>query len=216
MASKRPLTRTGVVKTAVTLADRRGIAAVSMRKLAEHLGVEAMSLYHHVASKADLLDGMIDAVFAEIELPGTEPWRQAMAARAVSARAAMLRHPWAIGLMESRATPGPATLRHHDAVIGSLRAGGFTVEGAAHAFSLLDSYIYGFVTQEVGLPFQSPDETVELATSITAGFEAGEYPHLLELTTQYVLQPGYSYANEFAFGLDVILDGLERVRRTSG
>jgi AcrR family transcriptional regulator len=213
VAAKQALTRDRVLAAAVALADREGIGEVSMRKLAQHLGVEAMSLYHHVANKDEILDGMIDRVFAEIDLPGSEPWKRAMAARAESARAALLRHPWAIGLMESRASPGPATLRHHDAVIGNLRAGGFSVQMAAHAFSLLDSYIYGFVMQEVSLPFQSSDEAAEVATSIASAMEPDEYPHLMELTNEYVLQPGYSYANEFAFGLEVVLDGLDRARR---
>jgi AcrR family transcriptional regulator len=180
-----------------------------MRKLGDALGVEAMSLYNHVSNKFDLLDGMIDVVFAEVELPATTAdWRESMRLRAISMRAALTRHRWAIGLMESRKTPGPATLRHHDAVIGALRDGGFSVEMAAHAFSALDSYIYGFALQEASLPFESAEETVELANSILDSIAADEYPHLTELTVEHVLQPGYDYGNEFSFGLDLILDGL--------
>ena len=128
-----------------------------MRKLAQELGVEAMSLYHHVANKDDILDGIVDVVFSEIDLPTNDiDWRAAMRQRAISARQALRRHPWATGLMESRSTPGPATLRHHDAVLGILRNAGFSIELAAHAFSVLDSYVYGFALQESSLPFQTP------------------------------------------------------------
>jgi hypothetical protein len=187
-----------------------------MRKLGVELGIEAMSLYNPVANKSDLLDGMIDSVFGEIELPsGGTDWRTAMRRRAISARQVMSRHPWAIGLMESRTTPGPATLRHHDAVIGTLRGAGFSVELAAHAFSALDSYIYGFALQEASLPFHTAEESARVAQMIRAQFSSGEYPHLTELTVEHVLQPGYDYGNEFAFGLNLILDGLERARHTT-
>ena len=187
----------------------RGIEALTMRKLAQTLGVEAMSLYHHVANKSDILDGMVDLVFAEIELPATETdWITAMRQRAQSLRTALLRHPWAIGIMESRSSPGPATLRHHDAVIGCCRRAGFSVELSAHAFSLLDSYIYGFVLQEINLPFTGADELVEVLDAMMPDGFAEEYPHFAELTTEYVLRPGYSYGDEFDFGLGLILDGL--------
>jgi AcrR family transcriptional regulator len=188
-----------------------------MRKLAYELGVEAMSLYHHVANKNAILDGIVDVVFSEIDLPsGEADWKTAMRQRAISAREALLRHPWATGLMESRRTPGPANIRHHDAVLGVLRNAGFPVELAAHAYSLLDSYIYGFALQEVSLPFDTAEETAELAQTIMAAFPADAYPHLAELTIEHVLQPGYDYANEFEFGLDLILDGLERMALPRG
>jgi AcrR family transcriptional regulator len=195
----------------VSLADADGIESLTMRKLAQALGVEAMSLYHHVANKGDILDGMIDIVFAEIDLPpaGTD-WKTAMRERAHSVRAALSRHPWATSLMESRTAPGPATLRHHDAVIGCLRRAGFSVAMTAHAYSVLDSYIYGFAHQEANLPFDTAEETREVADGIAAQFPAGEYPHLMELTAEHVLLPGYDHGEEFAFGLDLILDGLER------
>ena len=211
-ATRIPLSRERVLSVAVAFADESGIGALSMRKLGEALGVEAMSLYNHVANKDELLDGMVDVVFGEIDLPsgtGTE-WKTAMRRRAVSARQALSRHPWAIGLMESRTSPGPATLRHHDGVIGSLRRAGFSIEMAAHAFSVLDSYIYGFALQEATLPFHTPEETAEVAQMIMANFPRDEYPHLAELTIEHVLKPGYDYGNEFEFGLDLILDGLER------
>ena len=212
-AARAPLSRERVLRAAVAFADMSGIGSLSMRKLGEVLGVEAMSLYNHVANKSELLDGMVDVVFGEIDLPnGDSDWRAAMWQRAISARQVLSRHRWAIGLMESRTTPGPATLRHHDAVIGTLRDGGFSVEVAAHAFSVLDSYIYGFALQEANLPFDTGEETAAMAQAIMAQFPADEYPHLTELTVEHVLQPGYDYGNEYAFGLDLILDGLERAR----
>jgi AcrR family transcriptional regulator len=207
---RAPLNRERVLRAAVALADENGIGSLTMRKLGEVLGIEAMSLYNHVANKDDLLDGMIDIVFGEIVLPGNETdWKTAMRQRAISVREALSRHRWAIGLMESRNSPGPATLKHHDAVIGSLRHAGFSIEMAAHAYSALDSYIYGFALQEPSLPFDTPEETAEVAKSIMAQFSNGEYPHLAELTLEYVLKPGYDYANEFEFGLDLILESLQ-------
>ncbi len=209
--SRTPLSRERVLRAAVAFADESGIATLTMRKLGEALGVEAMSLYNHVASKGDLLDGMIDLVFSEIGLPsGGSDWKTAMRQRAISARQVLSRHRWAIGLMESRSSPGPATLRHHDAVIGSLRQAGFSIALAANAFSVLDSYVYGFALQEASLPFDTGEATAGLAQMIMARFTPGEYPHLSELTVEHVLQPGYDYANEYEFGLDLILDGLDR------
>jgi AcrR family transcriptional regulator len=210
-ARRAPLSRDQVLQAAVALADEGGVGALSMRKLGQVLGVEAMSLYNHVAGKADLLDGMIDVVFSEIGLPpAVGGWKSAMRARALSARAVLGRHRWAIGLMESRKTPGPATLRHHDAVLGCLRGAGFSVELTAHAYSLLDSYIYGFALQEASLPFGTPEETAQVTREIAGQMPADEYPHLAELATAHVLQPGYQYGSEFEIGLDLILDALER------
>jgi AcrR family transcriptional regulator len=209
-----PLSRQRVLRAAVALADRGGVGSLSMRKLAQELGVEAMSLYHHVANKDDILDGIVDVVFSEIDLPsGDADWRAAMRQRAVSARQALRRHPWATALMESRSTPGPANLRHHDAVLGVLRNAGFSVELAAHAYSLLDAYIYGFALQETSLPFSTPEETAEVAQAIMGQFPAEELPHLTEIAVEHVLRPGYDYGDEYAFGLDLILDGLDRARR---
>ena len=210
-APRPPLTRQRVLDAALELADRDGVGSLSMRKLAQELGVEAMSLYHHVAGKDAILDGLIDIVFGEIELPsGQTGWKDAMRRRAVSARAALRRHPWATSLMESRPTPGPANLGHHDAVLGILRNAGFPIELAAHAYSLLDAYIYGFALQETSLPFGTPEETAEVAKAIMAEFAAGTFPHLTEIAVEHVLQPGYDYGNEYQFGLDLILDGLDQ------
>jgi hypothetical protein len=173
-----------------------------------------MSLYNHVTNKDDVLDGMVDVVFTEIELPssGTD-WKTAMRRRAISIREVLSRHRWAIGLMESRTTPGAATLTHHDAVIGTLRDAGFSIELTAHAYSVLDSYIYGFAAQAPSLASDTPPDTAELAQAIMARFRPGEYPHLAELALEHVLQPGYSYADEFEYGLDLILDGLEQAAK---
>ncbi|MFS0698397.1 TetR/AcrR family transcriptional regulator [Cellulomonas sp. 179-A 4D5 NHS] len=207
---RRPaLSRARVIEAAVQVADAGGVTAVTMRRVAEHLGVEAMSLYHHVANKDVILDALVDHVFAEIDLPSAgEEWRSAMHRRASSARAAIRRHSWALGLMESRRNPGHSTLRHHDAVLGCLRGAGFSVAEAAHAISLLDSYVYGFVLQETTLPFQTSAELEDVAAGLQAAMPAGEYPHLTELMVQHALRPGYAYADEFDIGLDLILDGL--------
>jgi AcrR family transcriptional regulator len=214
--TRAPLSRERVIVEAVALADENGIAALTMRRLADRLLVEPMSLYHHVANKDEILDGMVDIVFREIDLPSPDAdWKTAMRSRAASARAALRRHPWAVGRMESRSNPGPATLRHHDAVIGCLRHAGFTVPLAAHAFSAIDSYVYGFAMQELNLPFHTPEETAAMAEAFLDQFSSDQFPHLAELTTQHILQPGYDFGDEFTFGLDLILDGLEREGGTS-
>jgi AcrR family transcriptional regulator len=210
------LARERVLLEAVALADAGGVGSLSMRKLGQRLGVEAMSLYNHVANKDDLLSGMVDLVFAEIGLPEPgDDWKSAMRRRAVAAREALARHRWAIGLMESRSRPGPATLRHHDAVIGCLRNAGFTIAMAAHAYSLLDSYIYGFALQQASLPFETSEETAEVTESVMQGFAADAYPYMVEMAVDHVLRSGYDYADEFVFGLDLILDGLERIRESA-
>ena len=214
---RSPLSRERVLLAAIALADEHGIASLSMRRLGDVLGVEAMSLYNHVANKDELLDGMVDLVFGEIDLPvGGADWKTAMRERAQSARQALGRHPWVIVLMSTRTSPGPATLRHHDAVIGTLRAAGFSVALTAHAFSALDSYIYGFALQEATLPLgDTEEETAEVARMMMAQVPADEYPHLTEFTVEHILQPGYDYGDEFEFGLDLILDGLEKTRQAA-
>jgi len=200
-----------VLRGAIAIADLTGIASLTMRSLARALGVKPMSLYHHVANKEEILNGIVDVVFSEIELPEpADEWRPAMRQRAISARHVLKRHPWATALMNTRTSPGPATLRHHDTVIGTLRRAGFSVEMAAHAFSAIDSYIYGFALQEATLPFDDPDSVAGVAGQILEQFPTDTYPHLAELTIEHVLQPGYDYGGEFEFGLDLILDGLTR------
>jgi AcrR family transcriptional regulator len=210
---RAPLSRPRVLAEAVALADELGIAALTMRKLADRLQVEPMSLYHHVKNKDDILDGMVDLVFDQFTDPTTEgDWRTQMRERAASARAVLRRHPWAINRLESRPTPGPATLRHHDAVLGCLRHAGFSWELTGHAFAAIDSYLYGFAAQELALPFSTPEETAALAAGFLQHFPAEQYPQLAEFTQKHVLVPGYDYADEFGFGLELILDGLERAR----
>ena len=206
---RAPLSRDRVLLGALAVADAGGIAGLTIRSLAQELGVKPMSVYHHVANKDEILDGIVDLVFAEIELPSTDgDWRAEIRRRAESARAVLSRHRWAIGLLESRTSPGPATLRQHNAMLGTLRAAGFSVEMAGHAYALLDSYVYGFALQEAGLPFEGPDTVAEVAEPIMEFFTTGEYPHMVELATEYVLKPGYDFGNEFEFGLTLILDGL--------
>ncbi len=210
---RAPLSRERVVTAAMALADEKGAAGVTMRAIAATLGVEAMSLYNHVASREDILDGMVDAVFAEIHLPtvtteSTTDWKAAMRDRAASLREVLRRHPWAVGLLDSRSQPGPATLRHHDAVLGALRTGGFSVAMTAHAVSVIDSYLYGFVLQELSLPFPSRAEVDEIAGGILRDLPPDAYPHLTEVITAHVLQPGYDYADEFEYGLSLILNAL--------
>jgi AcrR family transcriptional regulator len=212
--SRRRLSRDQVLSTAIDRADQVGLDAMTMRSLAEELGVAPMALYNHVANKEDLIDAMVDVVFGEIGVPsGGGDWKTAMRRRATSVRDALLRHRWAIGLMESRRRPGPANLRHHDAVIGRLRAAGFSVEMAAHAYSLLDSYIYGFALTKMNLPFKSTEEVGDVAQAMLQPFPVNEYPNLVEFLIEHVMKPGYDYGDEFEYGLEVILDGIEGVRR---
>ena len=209
---RAPLSREKVLRAAVALADTAGIDSLTMRKLGQELEVEAMSLYNHVANKDDILDGMVDLVFGEIELPPDQAeWKPAMRKRAISAHEALLRHPWATSLMQSRTNPGPATLRHHDAVLGSLRRAVFTLAMAAHAVSVIDGYVYGFALQQINIPLQSPEQVAEVGENILRQL-AGQYPHLAEMIVEHAMKPGYDYAQEFEFGLDLILDGLERYR----
>jgi AcrR family transcriptional regulator len=170
-----------------------------------------MSVYHHVANKDEILNGIVDLVFAEMDLPvvGGE-WRPELTRRARSARLVLRRHPWAVTLLESRTTPGPATLAHHDAVLGTLRAAGFSPELTAHAYALLDAFVYGFAVQEASLPFEGPDSVGEVAGPIMELMASGQYPHLVEMATSYYLRPGYDFADEFEFGLGLVLDGLAR------
>ena len=214
--SRSRLSRERVLLAALAQADVGGLEALSMRTLAEGLEVAPMALYRHVANKDDLIDGMVDVVFGEVGLPSADgDWKRAMRRRAISLRDVLLRHRWAIGLMESRRNPGPASLRHHDAMIGSLRAGGFDMAMAAHAYSLLDSYIYGFALTKMNLPFETEEQVAEVAQTMLEPFSPGDYPNLVAFITEHAMQLGYDYADEFEYGLDLMLDGLERVRPTA-
>ena len=212
--TRAPLSRQRVLRAAVALADAQGIGALTMRRLGQALGVEAMSLYKHVANKDAILDGIVDAVIQEIDLP--EPgadWRTGMRQRARSAREVYARHPWALTLLQSRVNPGPAALRYYDGVLGSLRRGGFSVAMAAHAFTVLDSYIIGFAVQEQSLPFDVGEGgATDVTEAILQEMPVEDLPHLTEMAVEHVLKPGYSFAGQFEFGLDLILDALGQLR----
>ena len=210
-----PLTRDKVLRVAVGMADIHGIEALSMRVLGRQLGVEAMSLYNHIANKDDLLDGMVDLVIDEIELPSLDAdWREAMRSRAYSARAAFTRHPWAARLIDSRTSGGPGRLHYFEAVLGVLRQAGFTVELAGRAFSLIDSYIYGFGRQSINMP--SGDERgVQAAEDFLQALPTDTFPYLAEMAAAHATSPGYDEAADFAFGLELILDGLQRILDSS-
>jgi AcrR family transcriptional regulator len=212
------LSRNRIIRAAIELADAEGIDGLSMRRLAEELDAAPMALYRHVANKDDLLDGMIDLVFAELEFPTGSGWRAAMRERAIGMRQALLRHPWAVGRMEG-GTPGPASIRHHNATMGCLREqAGLSFPMAVHAYSVMDSYIYGFALQETTLPFRDADETVAEAQRRQSAAEsvmtpdafAKEYPFLFEIAQQLTESP-YDFDAEFEFGLDLIFDGVERL-----
>jgi AcrR family transcriptional regulator len=184
-----------------------------MRELGLRLGVEAMSLYNHVADKSDLLDGLADIVVGEIEAPSIDgDWKAALRRWAISVREMLTRHPWAGGLIESRTNLSPARSRYPEAVLGSLRQAGFSVEIAVHAFFTLDSYIYGFVVQERSLPSGTPEELAGVARVMQAALPATEYPYLNEVIVKRVLEPGFDYRDEFEFGLDLILDGFGQIQ----
>lgn len=207
--SRAPVDSRRVLDRALVVADSEGIEAVSMRRLARELGVEAASLYHHVSGKDSILDGLVDLVSAEIALPPpTDDWRQPIRQRAHHTRTVLRRHPWAVSLMASRTTPGPATLRVLEAGIRCLREGGFSVRATAHAISAIDSYVHGFVLQEVNLPFRDESELAAMTGAIMDQFPAADFPHLFEMTVEHVLQPGYDHGMEFDVGLEMVLDGV--------
>ena len=211
---RTPLSRERVLRAAIALADERGAQELTMRKLAKELGVEAMSLYNHVANKDDLLDGMIDIVFSEIQAPlAGGDWKAELRKRAVSTRAALNRHRWAIGEMEGRTTHGPNNLGLHDAVLGCLRAAGFSIEMTVHGMSVQDAYIYGFALQQSDMSSETPDDFAAEAQRQMRDYATAlaDYPHLVEVVGGYVAKAGYDYEAEFLFGLDVILDRLEQL-----
>jgi AcrR family transcriptional regulator len=211
---REPVTRERAIRVAVALADAGGIESLSMRKLAAELGIEAMSLYYHVTSKDDILDGMLDVVYSEYATPRAgDEWRTAMRTRAESTRSVLAKHPWAIGI-KARTSPGPATLGHLDSVIGCLTAAGFSMPMTGHALSLLDSYVLGFAQQEASLPLDPSGDISAATEDIMAQQEAmaEAFPNLAEMATALILQPGYAYGNEFEFGLELILDGIAQAR----
>lgn len=209
-SERKALNRAAIIDAAVTLADEQGIDALSMRSVARVLGVEAMSIYHHVAGKEAILDGMVDTVFSEFYTPAPgKPWADEMRRRSVSAREALTRHPWAVGLMDSRRNAGHENLRHHDAVLGCLFAAGFPTPLAGHAYALLDAHLYGFMVQELSLPSAPDGDLSEVAAEMHAQFQEA-FPNLGRFTVENVLRPGYSFGNEFDYTLDLVVDALDR------
>jgi AcrR family transcriptional regulator len=206
--ARAPLSRELVLRTALKLADDGGIEALSMRKLGQALGVEAMAVYYHFANKEEVLDGIVDLVFAEIELPADRSnWRTVLRAQSISTRAALRRHPWAITLMESRMTPGPANLRTHEDTLTVLLDAGCSAVMAVHAYNLVDSYVLGFALQEVNFPFSNAEELAAMSQEILANLQADEYPNSARVARE-LLTSGFDYADEFEFGLDLILDAI--------
>ena len=192
------------------IADRDGLGALTMRRLGAELTVEAMSLYKHVANKDEILDGLVELVMSEIDVPeGVADWREAMRRRASSAREVLGRHSWAVGLMEARQARGPAVLRYADAILGILRAAGLSTRDAGHAFWLLDSYVYGHVLQEAGSP-----EGADGTDPDPASIDAAAFAEFTNLAAVMELSSVFSHDSAFEFGLELILDGLERRRAT--
>ena len=198
----------------MTLADAGGLEALTMRSLGKQLGVEAMSLYNHVANKEDIVDGLVDLVFGEIEVaaPGELDWKVAMRRRALSIRAALNRNRWSVGHKEGRKNHAPNNVRYHDAVMGCLREAGFPFRAAVHAYSVQDAYIYGFALQEKNLGFETPEESAARIDAQRTQVPAmDDHPYLMEVAEQLQVA-GYDYDAEFEWGLDLILDALARYR----
>lgn len=204
--NQKPLTIGRILTEALALADESGLPSLSMRALGRRLGVEAMAIYHHIPNKEALLDALVDAVFTEIERPVGD-WRPGMRARSASARAALRRHPWAIGLLESRLHPGPVALSHQNDVVGFLRGHGFSPRAAAQVLTFTDAYVYGFVIQESELP----TDPAPVVDSLREPGGGTPYPHLAEIVAD-VVGPGYDFADEFEVGLDLLLDAIETLR----
>ena len=207
---RAPLSRENVLLAALALAAEIGIPALTMRRLGQALGVEAMSLYKHVANKDDVLDGIVDLVAAEFEVPASVgDWRAAMRGRALSAHAVLMRHPWATLLIVSRANVGPAMLRYVDATLGCLREAGFSFAMADHAWNAIDNHVYGYTLQTLNFPFE-PEAYASVARQFLPMIPADRYPYLNALSQQ-VIDGHHSGLHDFGFGLDLILDGLERL-----
>lgn len=210
---RAPVTRERVMDTALALADEGGLDALSMRRIGKKLGVEGMALYNHVANKDEILDGIVELVLGKIPYPSPDgDWRDEMRRRAVAARKVFLLHPWAMGLLEARhAGSSPTRLGYFDAVLGCLRAAGFDPLSAMRAFSIMDSFVYGFILQELSLPFDDDASLREVGDDLLRQM-ADAYPHLTEATIT-ALREGWDYDEQFVIGLDIVLDGLGRTMR---
>jgi AcrR family transcriptional regulator len=211
-ADRPPVTRERVLEAAMRLADEGGLEALSMRRIGKALRVEGMALYNHVANKDDILDGIVERVLAEIPLPAADgDWKDEMRVRAVAARRVFLEHPWAIGLLEARhAESSPTRLGYFDAVLGCLRAAGFSPTLSMRAFSIIDSFVYGFILQELSLPFDDSESLEEVGEDLLRQM-ADAYPHLTEATV-HAMADGWDYTEQFGFGLDLVLDALAVLR----
>lgn len=208
-----PLNRERVIRTAVAFADRRGIGALTMRALAQELGVEAMTLYYHVANKDDILSGMVDAVVDEMELPPAgRDWRSALRLMAISAYDVLTAHPWAASLMLEPDRVSQSRLVHMDAMLGTFRGAGFSPELTDHAYHALESHIMGFTLWEVGMRLGTADEVRAMAADFLRDLPRDELPHLAEHVEQHLRPRPAGDEGEFAFGLDLLLDGLDRLR----
>jgi len=213
---RKPLSRERILDTALALVDEEGIEALSMRKLGQALGYEAMSLYNHVANKDDVLDGILDLVLAETQPPSPEGgWAAAIRESAISVHRALRRHPWACSLLMTPGHIRPARLQYMDRLLGRLREAGFSPETTYHGYHVLDAHIFGFSLWQAG----HADASVDLR-AMEAGVEraipSDEYPYLHEHGHQHLAEGPHREVSAFEVGLDLILDGLEKIRRTRG
>ena len=207
-----PLSRERVLRAAIDLADVGGIESLSMRRLAQELGVEAMSLYYHVANKGDILDGIVDLVVGEFQLPSHDAeWKSAIRATAISAHEVLVRHPWSARLVLSGSGVSMARLRYMDAILGTLRRAGFSAEMTDHAYHALDSHIMGFTLWQVGMNLGTEEDLKDMAGQFLAQLSVEEFPHLAEHIEQHLKPSDPDDVPEFEFGLGLILDGLERL-----
>src|SRR5918999_3766217 len=214
--SRVPLSRERVLDAAIGLADREGIGALTMRRLAQELGVEAMTLYYYVANKDAILNGIAEIVMGEIELPSPgEEWRAALRKTALSAYDILTRHPWAANLILAVAEVTPARLRYMDGILGTLRQAGFSESQTDHGYHALESHIMGFALWEVSMALGSADDLKALAAGFLEHLPVDEYPWVAEHVHQHLKPRRANDEGEFAFGLDLILDGLERMRSAS-
>jgi AcrR family transcriptional regulator len=212
--ARTPLSRERVVAAAMVVADEHGSDALTMRRLGQELGVEAMSLYNHVANKEDLLSALLDAVVSEYTLPAPDAeWKPALRASAMSAHQVLLRHPWAPGLLLTfRSMPGPGWMRYSEAVLATLRRAGFSPEMTHHAFHALEGHIDGYTLRQVNFPLQ-PEELEGAAKEFLERFPAADHPYLIEHIRGH-LRKEFRGKGGFEFGLDLILDGLEQLPRS--
>ncbi len=215
--TRKALDRGRIVDGAVELADQIGLEPLTIRKLADHLGVRPMSLYHYFRGKEEIVDGMIGRVFDEVERPDPAAlWKVAVRSRAHSLRAALRRHPWAIPLMESRRSPGPDILDHHEAMVATWLSTGFPIPLVAHGLAVVDAFVYGFALQEAALPFGERDgDLAEATEQILSPLSPERYPSLTRFAVEHVMQPGYDFGDSFEAGLTLLLDGVERAAEAS-